>query len=152
MQVARARNFRGDWHIELDNEFIRLRTPDDDEVVPFEYERKKIKKLSREAYCDDGIWYKWFIYIENADSDLKIQFDLGPFLKEKIVDKMKVLYGIEVVEVGIDGVSHKWNYSLGFKIKALLKSIFGALVFFSFIIGAFFYLVKILDSSLLTRW
>lgn len=145
-QIIRIKKFRGDWRVVLNNDFVRLETPDDEEVEPFEYDCKKIKKLSREAYNDDGIWYKWFIYIEDEGSELKKQFDLGPFLEEKIVEKMKGFYGIDAVEVDIGGVVHEWSYSLGFKLKALLNSIFGVLIFLSFIIPGFFYLVRVVKS------
>lgn len=145
-QIVKIKNFRGDWRVVLDNDLVRLETPDDEEVEPFEYDYKKIKKLSREAYDDDGIWYKWYIYIEDEGDELKKQFDLGPFLEEKIVEKMKGLYGIDAVEVDIEGVVREWSYSLGFKLKALLSSVFGVLIFLSFIVPGFFYLVRVVKS------
>lgn len=144
--IKKMFNIRGDWHIELNKGFIRLETPDD-EVEPFEYDCKKIKKLSREAYNDDGIFYKWFIYLEDDGSELKKEFNLGPFLPEKIVDKMKEFYGVASVEVDIEGAVRAWNYGLGYKLKALLKLILATLIFLSFLIPGIFYLVKMIEGS-----
>ena len=142
-KISGLKNIRSDWKIQLGSEYIKLVTPDDEEVEPFEYDRKIIKKLSREAYYDDGIWYKWFIYTENGGDELKKEFDLGPFLEEKIADKIKNIFDIDVVEVDLNGVIRKWNYSLWFKLKALFSSILGAIILASFLVSGFFYLVKV---------
>ena len=145
-QIRRISNFRGDWCIELDGDSIRLETPDNEEVEPFELNSKKIMKLSREAYEDDGIWYKWFIYTEDDGKELKKQFELGPFSEEKIADKINRLYGIKMIEVDIGGEIREWHYSLWFRLKALLSSVFGTLIFLSFVIPGFFYLVKLIKG------
>jgi hypothetical protein len=145
-QIRRISNFRGDWRIELDGDSIRLETPDNEEVEPFELDSKKIRKLSREAYEDDGIWYKWFIYTEDHGKELKKQFELGPFSEEKIADKITRLYGIKMMEVDIGGEIREWHYSLWFRLKALLSSVFGTLIFLSFVIPGFFYLVKVIKG------
>ncbi|WP_163131956.1 hypothetical protein [Agarivorans sp. Alg241-V36] len=144
-QVRRIRNFRGDWRIELKRDSIRLETPDNEEVEPFEIDPKKIRKLSREAYDDDGIWYKWFIYTEDGGNELKKQFEIGPFSEEKIADEINRFYGIKMVEVDISGEVCDWRYSLWFRLKALLSSVFGILIFLSFVIPGFFYLVKVIS-------
>ena len=144
-QITRAKRIRSNWLIELGSEFIRLGTPDD-EVEPFEYEHKKIKKLSREAYSNDGIWYEWFIYIENGSTAIKMRFDLGPFMEEKIADKIKHFYDIDVVEVDIEGVTREWKYSLLFKIKELFGSIFAAVILAFIVVPGCFYLVKVINN------
>ncbi|WP_444942488.1 hypothetical protein ACJJI3_11175 [Microbulbifer sp. ZKSA004] len=143
-QIRRISNLQGGWYIELNSQSIRFETPDD-EVDPFDLDFTKVNKLSREAYEDDGIWYKWFIYTENDDKELKRPFDLGPFSEEKIADKINRRYGIRVVEVNINGHSSEWQYTLWFRLKSLLSSIFGALIFSSFVIPGLFYLLKVIQ-------
>lgn len=145
-KITGIKKNRSNWIIELDSEFVRLVTPDDEEVEPFEYEHTKINKLSCEAYDDDGISYKWFIYIKNGSGEIKKGFDLGPFSEDKIAGKIKNRLDIEVIEVDIKGVTRDWDYSLWFKIKALFSSLFGALIFASFLVPGFFYLAKIIKN------
>jgi hypothetical protein len=143
-KLARIKKLQGDWRIELNKDFIQLKTPDTEEIAPFKYNCNDIKKISREAYEDDGIWYKWFIHIEENGGNLKKSFDLGPFYEEKIIGKMIEMYGIDTVEIDINGATRKWNFSLWFKLKTRLSLILGTIILLSFLIPSFLYLAKVI--------
>ena len=143
-KIGRIKKLTCDWRIELNKSFIQLQTPDIEAVAPFKYHYNEIKKISREAFEDDGIWYKWFIHIDENGSVSKKSFDLGPFYEEKIIAKMITMYGIETIEIDINGVTRKWNFSLWFKLKTRLSLILGTIILLTFLIPSFIYLAKVI--------
>ncbi|WP_444923335.1 hypothetical protein ACJJH9_15715 [Microbulbifer sp. DLAB2-AF] len=144
-QISRVLGVTGNWRVEVNSSSIKLETPDDKEVEPFEYQLRNIKKFAREAYEDDGVWYKWYMYLKSEDGEEKIGVNLGPFSIEKTISQIhQVKTGnIDVVEIDLNGGSSKWTYSLSYKVKEFFNSVFSALIFASFILPALFYLYGI---------
>ncbi len=142
-QIKRMFNFRGDWKIIIDENILKLETPDDEDVESFEYNCNEIKKMSREAYEDDGICHKWFIFFEKKGQEIKKEFDLVPFSEEKIVYMLVRMHSINAVEVDIKGRESKWCYSFIANIGSSSGSLFGVIILLSFLIPSILYLVKV---------
>lgn len=145
-QIKRIFNFRGDWKITIDDNVIKLETPDNEEVEPFEYKCKEIKKFSREAYEDDGVCYRWFIFFEENGQEIKKKFDLVPFSEEKVVNRLVRMYSIDAVEIDIKGRESKWYYSFISATESSSGNLFGAVIFLSFLIPSILYLVKLVAA------
>lgn len=112
ISIARLRKIRRRWRIELDENCMRLITPFDNSKDAFEIAYKNILKLSLEDYIgDEGeTQCRWYLYTKSVGCEEKWQFELGPFSKEPIVNKLQNMCGISVVAVDLEGQQSQWVY------------------------------------------